>query len=349
MTKNLPKVTFGIVNCNRLHYLKSCVESLIFCTDDYPNKEIIIIDNASLEEGTKEYLQEKEKQGIKIIRQSRRDPANEFAKALNMLYRESTGEFIALLQGDSQFILKNKWLEKYIKLFLANSDNIGCIMFDAQRRVTNESHQYSNVLKIDDFYFVADGNRSPASGAGDVLYRRSVLELLYPWEEFNYSHEGGQDSETKMLKKINSIVKDRKLAWFTIMPIFPVSVGIYTDKRGTNARIRGNNRYGDYWPPKKDFRYYHVINYEKIAKKIENLIIPVSIEDVAVGVDFEVFKDASGNWLKNPIDPNNANPEDFVCLGYDYLEDIGERIKISPEEEVIEEEEYLSEWLDEEN
>ena len=54
--KNYPKVTFGMVNCNRLFYLKSCFESLIECTLDYPNKEIIIVDNASVEKGTKEYL-----------------------------------------------------------------------------------------------------------------------------------------------------------------------------------------------------------------------------------------------------------------------------------------------------
>ena len=91
---SLPRVTFGIVNCNRLFYLKSCLESLIHCTEDYKNKEIILVDNASIEEGTKEYLQKKEEQGVRVFRQEKRDPANEFAKALNIIVRETTGDYI---------------------------------------------------------------------------------------------------------------------------------------------------------------------------------------------------------------------------------------------------------------
>ena len=56
--EDLPKVSFGLVNCNRLFYLRSCLESLIHCTQDYPNKEIIVVDNASVESGTDEYLKQ---------------------------------------------------------------------------------------------------------------------------------------------------------------------------------------------------------------------------------------------------------------------------------------------------
>ena len=55
---NLPKVSFGLVNCNRLFYLKSCLESLIYCTEDYDNKEFLVVDNASVEKGTEEYLEQ---------------------------------------------------------------------------------------------------------------------------------------------------------------------------------------------------------------------------------------------------------------------------------------------------
>ena len=114
MNNSLPKVTFGIVNCNRLFYLKSCVESLLHCTEDYGNKELIIIDNASIEEGTEKYLDEKEKQGHKVFRTTSRDPSNEYAKGLNTIVRESTGDFICLLEGDMQFIVKGGWLKDYV-------------------------------------------------------------------------------------------------------------------------------------------------------------------------------------------------------------------------------------------
>ena len=43
------KVTFGIVNCNRLYYLKASLESLIECTDDYKNKDPNFIFDLELE------------------------------------------------------------------------------------------------------------------------------------------------------------------------------------------------------------------------------------------------------------------------------------------------------------
>ena len=85
-----PKVTFGFVNCNRLHYLRSCVESLLICTEDYSNKEIIIVDNASKEEGTEEYLNDLRDRGFKVFVQEERDPSNEYAKALNIIAEKPT-------------------------------------------------------------------------------------------------------------------------------------------------------------------------------------------------------------------------------------------------------------------
>ena len=103
---SLPKVTFGFVNCNRLLYLKSNLESLLKCTEDYTNKEIIVVDNCSKEEGTEEYLQSLKDRGFTVIQRKERDPKNEFAKAKNLIVRESSGDFICPLTGDMQFVLK---------------------------------------------------------------------------------------------------------------------------------------------------------------------------------------------------------------------------------------------------
>ena len=80
-----PLVTFGFVNCNRLHYLRSCVESLLICTESYKNKELIIVDNASIEAGTDVYLAELKERGYHVEKTETRDPENEFAKALNYI------------------------------------------------------------------------------------------------------------------------------------------------------------------------------------------------------------------------------------------------------------------------
>ena len=302
----LPKVTFGIVNCNRLFYLKSCLESLLYCTKDYANKDIIIVDNASIEDGTEEYLEEQEKQGITVIRRKKRDPPNEFATGLNSIVRESTGDYICPLQGDMQFIIEGNWLKKYIQFYEKNIDTIGCIVFDAQRTVTNLSHKYSKLLGDEDFKFVYDYKRNPIAGAADVMYSRQIIDMIYPWCENNIRHEGGSDSETEMLKRVRKILKDRNISLYCAMPIFPISIAIYTDSRGTNARVRGYKRYGDYWPPKEGFKYYKIMKYEEIIDRISGRNIPIGIEEVALPIGWTAPIDARGNWKKNPIRPETA-------------------------------------------
>ena len=66
------KVSFGIINYNRLFYLKSCAESLMESVKGYDNIEFICIDDNSKEEGTKEYLKSLEDRGWKIINQEDR-------------------------------------------------------------------------------------------------------------------------------------------------------------------------------------------------------------------------------------------------------------------------------------
>jgi len=316
--KNLPKVTFGIINCNRLYYLKSCLESLLYCTEDYPNKEIILIDNASTEEGTEEYLKEKEKQGVKVIRQEQRDPSNEFAKALNIVAEEATGDFICPLQGDVQFVIKGGWLKEYVEFYQQNVSRVGSILLDAQRNTRNARSRYRRVESIEgnNFKFLYDHSRPPASGAGDVFYSKEVVELMAPWHIQNKNHEGGQDSETEMLMKIESIVSENRLTMAQVVPVIPVSCIIHTDFRGTNARVRNNKRYGDYWQPESGYKYYKIHDYEEIVTKYKDRHVPVGIEDIveADGWDITSLIDERGNWKKNPINPNTATEADYTVL-----------------------------------
>ena len=103
---NSPKVSFGFINCNRLHYLKSCLESFLRCTEDYPNKEIIVVDNASTEEGTDEYIEElKEKKQLsqkkrnKINRSSAKAKETERKFALDKSEIENIFDIIEKEQG----------------------------------------------------------------------------------------------------------------------------------------------------------------------------------------------------------------------------------------------------------
>ena len=340
-----PLVTVGVVNCNRLHYLRSCLESFLECTQDYENKEIVVVDNASTEEGTEEYLTDLEQRGCRVIRMTARDPSNEFARGLNTIVKESTGKYVVMLQGDMQFIVRGGWLSEYVKVYEQNP-GIGCITFDAQRAVTNQSARLTTPGTAGTYKFVADTSRPPTSGAADVMYHRAVLEAIGPWAEQNDQHEYSGDSETKMLNHIAALKKQYpELPWATVMPLYPVAVSIYTDSRGTNARVRNYRRYGDYWAPLVGHTYYEIKDYDDVVSMegYDERHIPYSIEEVTVAAgDWSLPKDANGAWLKNPIRPEDAKPGEWTDLPQPESED--------PPADIINEEvtqpDYLDEWLD---
>ena len=304
----LPKVTFGIVNCNRLHYFRSCLESLLYCTEDYPNKEIIIIDNASVEAGTKEYLDEKEKQGHKVIRQKERDPSNEFPRALNLICENATGDYVCPLQGDVQFIIRGSWLKKYVEFCEKNKDYIGCVLLDAQRTIRNRSDSLAPTMG--DFQFFYSLKRNPVSGAGDVFYTKKVIDNIFPWPISNDRHEGGtavgarknqNDSETTMIERGKAYLESLGHTAYVSLPQVPVAAVIHTDPHGTNAVIRGDKRYGDYWAPKEDFKYYKIWEFDEIMERFGSpRAYPVGIEDVVETIGFHPPLDEYGNWKKNP-------------------------------------------------
>lgn len=311
----MKKVTFGIVNCNRLFYLKSCLESLLDTTKNYENKEIIVVDNSSVENGTKEYLDEIESRGAKVFRKSERNFSNEFAIGLNTIISNASGDYLCMLQGDMQFVLPD-WLHDVISFYDKNVDIVGNIMLDAQRRITHDSHR---MVKFPDERhplfckntFFADVSRDPVCGAADVMYSRQVIEQIAPWYEKNLNHEGTMDSESAMLAKVRKLISEGKMPrYVTALASVPQSIAIYTDARGTQGRVRGNRRYGDYWQAKElGWKYYEYISEHEFSKDRVN-----SIEEVVRPIGFNKFVDSNGNWLKNPIRPETATSDDFIEL-----------------------------------
>lgn len=312
----MKKVTFGIVNCNRLFYFKSCLESLLDTTKDYENKEIIVVDNASVEQGTTEYLHDLETRGITVIRKIERNFANEFAIGLNTIVSKATGDYVCMLQGDAQFVL-DCWLHDVINFYEKNLDVVGSFLLDAQRAITHSSHKIyrfpedrSPVFSRNTFF--ANISRDPISPAADALYSRKVIEQIAPWHEKNINHEGGMDSENEMRYKVNKLISEEKIPrYVTALSSIPQAIAIYTDPRGTQGRVRGNRRYGKYWQAKDETRWKY---YDYINAFDYDLTKPNSIEIVAKPIGFKKPLDEKGNWLKNPIRPETATQEDWVEL-----------------------------------
>jgi len=147
----------------------------------------------------------------------------------------------------------------------------------------------------------------------------------------------------KVAKRIKEIYNNKENSVSTILPIYPVSIAIYTDSRGTNARVRGNKRYGDYWKAKKDNCYYEIMDYGVLLKdkKFERQT-PVSIEEAAIPIGWSAPIDKEGNWKKNPINPETALKSDYTILGAENTF----ADQVSPVS-VNEDPDYLSEWMEE--
>lgn len=110
LAESAPRASVIVVTYNNLELNKLCLESLIRNTE-YPNYEVIVIDNCSAD-GTPAYLRylaERHAQ-IKVIL----NRANEgFARANNQAIAESSGESIVLLNNDT--IVPPGWLSRLLR------------------------------------------------------------------------------------------------------------------------------------------------------------------------------------------------------------------------------------------
>ena len=94
----LPKLTIGIISCNRLNYLKATLNSARQCIK-YPDIQWIVIDNASVEKGLHDYLHS---QGYidKLIIRERRSPQTEHTNAMNDLVKYAEGDALIIWPED---------------------------------------------------------------------------------------------------------------------------------------------------------------------------------------------------------------------------------------------------------
>ena len=125
---------------------------------------------------------------------------------------------------------------------------------------------------------------------------------MMPWQTDNKSHEGGQDSETKMLNKINEIIKKQKLKVFYTAPKIPVSIAIFNEE-GATARIRENKRYGKYFAPDDGVHYYNIYDFDEAISAFSGTFFPVNIEDIANSIGWTLPIDENGNWIKSKASP----------------------------------------------
>lgn len=117
MTASRPLVSVGLPTYNRADTLRRAIESVL--SQDYPNLELIICDNAS-SDGTQQMCEEYARRDSRVVyhrQPTNRGPHQNFERAL----AESHGEFFMWL-GDDDWMEQQYYLSTCLDFICSNSD-----------------------------------------------------------------------------------------------------------------------------------------------------------------------------------------------------------------------------------
>jgi GT2 family glycosyltransferase len=171
-----PLISVIIVSWNARKYVYECLESLLR-TCGGSNLEVILVDNGSTD-GTPDMV-EADFPSVHLIRE---DQNLGFAKANNIGIRESTGEYVCLVNSDVKFI--NNCIETLVAFLRENPDvgMVGPKMLTASQQTTRSTMRFPTVW-----------NMFCRSVGLDVLLRQSTIPHSQLMSDFD--HETTRDVE----------------------------------------------------------------------------------------------------------------------------------------------------------
>lgn len=311
-----PLVTVGIVSCNRLHYLRALLESMRLCLPVH-KLECIVVDNASIEAGLREYVESVDFVTAPVFRE-RRSPSTEAAEALNTILERATAEHVLLLTDDVQFIVRGEtWLNGVLELARTHAE-LGSIMPIALRRVTIRRYFGSGLSRVLPSRFPRR-IRSGDGRTGIVCFPRHELGITHSalgitplaiWKTigpFRTSgaaqtvEDAGGGAEADVVRRYRAAGLRLRKAVLEV----PVLAEIITDPRGTQARVRGNRRYGHYMAPPTGDLYYRIRDEHDAAAR-PHQTPAIAFEDIVEPLGFTLPFDEQGNRLKNPLGADDA-------------------------------------------
>jgi glycosyltransferase involved in cell wall biosynthesis len=307
-----PDLTIGVVSCNRLFYLRALMESIRACLP-LNRVECIVVDNASIEPGLREYVERLDFLAARVFRE-RRSPSTEAADGLNTIIERASARQVLLLTDDVQFVVKGEqWLNAVVEL-AADHPWIGSIMPLALRRVSIGRYFDSGPGHRIFPRAVPKRLRTKNGAVGGVCFRRSELGITHSalgvtpvevWRTIGPFRSSGarqtvQDAGAGAEDDVVRRYRGARLNLRKVLLEVPVMAEIITDPNGTQARVRGNKRYGRYFAPPSGEFYYRIWS-ESEAAAIPSRGSATSFEDIVEPLGFELPYDANGNRLKNPV------------------------------------------------
>ncbi len=161
-----PLISCIVVNWNRRDLLRACLNSMI--RQDYPNREIIVVDNGSTD-GSVELCAMEFGESVRLIRNSQN---RGFCAANNQGIAAAAGEFVALLNNDAE--VEQGFLSALLRVF-DGRPNVGMA---ASKIVVWEDPGL--IDKVGHLIYPDGQNRGRGTGERDTGQFDRVEEVLWP-------------------------------------------------------------------------------------------------------------------------------------------------------------------------
>jgi hypothetical protein len=259
-SSNKNKILFNLITCNRFHYFKNCLESVLH-TFDLDRIKILVCDNKTIEPGFSEYLSDvSSKHGIEVKVYDDR-VSNELHRAMNFAveYARSNGfQIINFVQEDFQYVWKNDKLVDDVFGIFSSHDNLVQINPNMGWRYKLKKLGKVSNINIDGTNYAILLKKTPCDN-GFTRVAAYDKTGLYPSDVLTWGI-GPDRYKKKIHGEIWFGTVCRKNGFKRCLTYLPNAGMIYDC-----SFVRGDIRCGKYFPAPNEF-YFKMLNDDEISR-----------------------------------------------------------------------------------
>ncbi len=241
-------ITFAVFHCNRLFYLKNCIESIMDFVglDDI---DLLVVDNSSSEKGVYEYLSSLPDQVT--VKQFHDRTPHELHRAMNYAIRYSKkkgNEYVNFIQEDYQYLYKHPFLTQWVHDAFASQPKVAQLQSNMAWKWKCRKLKFSPVEAGGVKWYIL--HKKPPCDNGFTRVALYDKIGMYPEKVSIHGREKGYTSGESWFK--------HKCKSFRRLMLAEPNMGMLMDC----AYIRGNKRMGRYIPPVNKY-YLKPLNQEE--------------------------------------------------------------------------------------
>ena len=282
LPKDLPKVSIIIPTRDQVKLLRTCVEGVLTGTD-YPNMEVIIVDNDSSDPETLNYLGELKKRNVTVLPHPY--PFN-YPALNNRAAEVATGDLVCLLNNDIE-ILSEFWLKEMVSQISRDCvDVVG-----AKLLWPNGMVQHGGVILGPNSLAAHAGNKSLDQdpgylGINQLTHQRlAVTGACLLMKRSVYLEHGGMNeavypiafNDVDLCLRINA--SGRKILWHAQAPLIHAESAsrgkdVTTEHKARSAREQAN--FIARWTSNEevDAMYHPGLSHEYLSGPYNSLALP---------------------------------------------------------------------------